>query len=132
VYLSDVSRNPSDADDRDSSRWKPAFRNSRWFKQGWTLQELIAPASVEFFSREGEYLSNKTSMEQTIYDITGIAVDVFRGKPLSQFSTEERLNWAKKREITRVEDQAYCLLGIFDVQMPLLYGEGLEKALRQL
>lgn len=132
MYLSDVSRNSSHADDPDPSRWKPAFRNSRWFTRGWTLQELIAPASVEFFSREREYLGNKISIEQTICDITEIAVDVFRGKPLSQFSTEERLRWVKKRETKREEDEAYCLLGIFDIQMPLLYGEGRENAWRRL
>jgi hypothetical protein len=132
VYLSDVSRDPSDGDDLGSPRWKPAFRNSRWFTRGWTLQELIAPASVEFFSNEEVCLGNKRSIEQTIHEITGIAIDAFRGKPLSQFSIDERLMWAAKRTTKREEDEVYCLLGMFDIQMPLLYGEGRKKALRRL
>ncbi|KAF1956471.1 HET-domain-containing protein [Byssothecium circinans] len=132
VYLSDVSRDSSDGDDLGSSRWKPAFRNSRWFRRGWTLQELIAPASVEFFSREKTYLGNKTSMAQTIYEISGIATDALQGTPLSQFSVDDRFMWAEKRKTKREEDEAYCLLGMFDIQMPLLYGEGREKALRRL
>ncbi|KAF1962472.1 HET-domain-containing protein [Byssothecium circinans] len=132
VYLSDVSRDPPDGDDLGSLRWKPAFRNSRWFTRGWTLQELIAPASVEFFSSEEVCLGNKTSMEQTIHEITGIATDAFRGKPLSQFSIDERFMWSEKRTTKRKEDEVYCLLGMFDIQMPLLYGEGRTKALRRL
>ncbi|KAH7394809.1 heterokaryon incompatibility protein-domain-containing protein [Pyrenochaeta sp. MPI-SDFR-AT-0127] len=132
VYLYDVLRNSSDGDDLGSSRWKPAFRNSRWFTRGWTLQEFIAPVSVEFFSYEEEYLGNKTSMEQTICETTGIAVDALRGKPLSQFSVGERFIWAKERETKREEDEVYCLLGMFNIYMPLLYGEGRENALRRL
>jgi hypothetical protein len=132
VYLSDVSRDSSDEDDLDSSRWKPAFKNSRWFTRGWTLQELIAPASVEFFSREKSYLGNKTSMAQTIYEISGIATDALQGKPLSHFSTGERFLWARKRTTKLVEDEVYCLLGIFDVYMPLIYGEGRDHAMTRL
>jgi ankyrin repeat protein len=132
VYLSDVSRDSSNRNDLGSSRWKKAFRNSRWFTRGWTLQELIAPASVEFFSREKAYLGDKTSMKQTIQEITGIAIDALLGKPLAEFEVNERLEWVDKRETKREEDKAYCLLGMFDIQMPLLYGEGHERALRRL
>jgi len=132
AYLSDVSRNSSDVDDPDSSRWKPAFRNSRWSRRGWTLQELIAPALVEFFSREGEYLGNKISMQQTIQEITGIAIDALQGKPLSQFSADERFLWTRKRTTKLVEDEVYCLLGIFGIYMPLIYGEGRNHAMTRL
>ncbi|MCJ1288448.1 hypothetical protein MMC26_007806, partial [Xylographa opegraphella] len=132
VYLSDVSNCTSDEDGEGTRRWKPAFKKSRWFTRGWTLQELIAPPSVEFFSKEGTCLGNKQSLEQMLHEITEIAVEALRGRPLSRFSVDERFSWAKERTTTREEDAAYCLLGIFDIQMPLLYAEGREKALKRL
>jgi ankyrin repeat protein len=131
VYLSDVSKDPSTSDDR-SQRWKPEFRQSRWFTRGWTLQELIAPKSVEFFSKEGTLLGNKRSLEQTIQEITGIAVHAIRGDSLSQFSEKEILSWVVERQTKRKEDKVYCLLGFFGVFMPLIYGEGHENALERL
>jgi hypothetical protein len=125
VYLSDISTT-----DRDLQ----AFRHSRWFTRGWTLQELLAPREVEFFTQDGQKLGDKQSLELQIHQITGIPVQALqelRGS-LSQFSVEERLSWAEKRKTTVVEDQAYCLLGIFDVYMPLIYGEGKENAFRRL
>ncbi|KAI9859110.1 MAG: hypothetical protein M1813_007066 [Trichoglossum hirsutum] len=132
VYLSDVSVNTSDGDDEFSRRWKPAFKKSRWFTRGWTLQELIAPASVEFFSEEKQRLGNKQSLEQTLHETTGIAIEALRGSPLSYFSVDERMSWAAKRQTKREEDEAYSLLGIFDIHMPLIYGEGREKAFVRL
>jgi ankyrin repeat protein len=131
VYLSDVSKDPSTGDDR-SQRWKPEFRQSRWFTRGWTLQELIAPNSVEFFSKEGTLLGNKRSLEQTIQEITAIVVHAIRGDALSQFSEEEILSWVAKRQTKREEDIVYCLLGFFGVFMPLIYGEGHQNALERL
>jgi len=132
VYLSDVLYGSSDRDDEYSRRWKPAFKKSRWFTRGWTLQELIAPASVEFFSKDGAYLGNRQSLEQTVHEITGIAVEALRGRPLSQFRTDERLLWAAKRQTIREEDNAYCLLGIFNIYMALIYGEGRKNAMARL
>ena len=127
VYLSDVPdpKNPT-------STVESAFPDSRWFKRGWTLQELIAPSSVQFFSRKGELLGNKKSREQQIHQITGIAIEALQGNPLSKFDIAERLSWAARRETTVEEDTAYCLLGIFDIHMPLIYGEGRKKALDRL
>jgi hypothetical protein len=96
--------------------------------RGWTLQELIAPASVKFFSKDGEQLGDKTSLTQTLHKITGITVQALEGSPMTCFTVEERMLWAQGRNTKREEDAAYSLLGIFDVQMPLLYGEGREKA----
>ena len=128
VYLSDVSRSDSDEYDHlPRSTWKLAFRESRWFTRGWTLQELIAPTSVEFFSSEGQRLGDKISMEQQIYEITRINIEVLRGHPPSNFSITERMSWAVNRKTTRREDKAYCLLGIFNIHIPLIYGEG-DKA----
>jgi ankyrin repeat protein len=131
VYLSDVSKDPSTSDDR-SQRWKPEFRRSKWFTRGWTLQELIAPKSVEFFSKEETLLGNKNSLEKTIQEISGVAVHAIRGDTLSQFSEEEILSWVANRQTKREEDIVYCLLGFFGVFMPLIYGEGYQNALERL
>jgi hypothetical protein len=89
VYLSDVSISGSINKDQSSRwTWEPAFQKSRWFTRGWTLQELIAPASVEFFSVEGERLGDKKSLERQIHEITGITAQVLQGGPLSQFSVK--------------------------------------------
>jgi hypothetical protein len=131
VYLSDVSISGERIDTQFSSTtWEVGFRQSRWFTRGWTLQELIAPTSVEFFSREGDQLGSKNSLEQQIHEITNIAIDALRGAPLTEFEVEERFSWADHRETKRQEDKAYSLLGIFDVHMPLIYGEGSKAFVR--
>jgi Heterokaryon incompatibility protein (HET) len=124
VYLSDVSTS--------LNTWDAAFKKSRWFSRGWTLQELLAPASVGFFSLEGDWLGSKKSLEQHIHKITGIAIEALRGGLLTEFQIEERFSWSKYRETKRQEDKAYSLLGIFDIHMPLLYGEGRESAFMRL
>jgi hypothetical protein len=132
VYLADVSGLNIDTDNEFSRwQWMAAFWNSRWFTRGWTLQELIAPVSVEFFSKEGTKLGNKKSLEDAIRGVTGLP-RALRGSPLSSFSIPQRLSWIEKRNTTRPEDKAYSLLGIFDVQIPLLYGEGQQKAFGRL
>jgi Heterokaryon incompatibility protein (HET) len=123
VYLSDVPIG-HDSNEQPQQSWEPAFRKSRWFTRGWTLQELIAPKSVKFFSQEEELLGDKKMLGQIIQEITGVPFTALSGSPLTQFSIEERLQWAVKRNTKRKEDRAYCLLGIFDVFIPLIYGEG--------
>ena len=133
VHLSDVSICGSIENEPSFQwTWKPAFQHSRWFTRGWTLQELIAPKSVEFYSAEGERLGDKNSLMQEIHKITGITVQALQGSPLSRFSVDERMSWAARRETKREEDAAYSLLGIFDIHMPLIYGEGRKKALIRL
>jgi hypothetical protein len=129
VYLSDVSANDHDQNNLSS---QSAFQESRWFTRGWTLQELVAPPSVEFFSSEGKRLGDKKSLEQQVHKVTGLAVQVLQGSALFEFSVNERMSWAEKRETKREEDKAYSLLGIFDVHMPLIYGEGIKNAFRRL
>ena len=132
VYLTDVSKNGWDGKTGSTGSWISAFRKSRWFTRGWTLQELIAPSSVEFFTKEGDNLGNKQSLEEILHEITGVPIKVLRNQPLRDFGVEERFSWAATRETTRKEDMAYCLLGIFDIHMPLLYGEGEEAAMKRL
>ncbi|ETN41301.1 uncharacterized protein HMPREF1541_03236 [Cyphellophora europaea CBS 101466] len=130
VYLADVSDDGHDSE-LVRYRWEDAFRKSRWWRRGWTLQELLAPASVEFFSREGMRLGSKKTLEALIHEITQIPIAALRGEPLSGFTVDERLRWTNGRQTKKMEDKAYCLLGILDVSMSLRYGEG-EKALARL
>lgn len=133
VYLSDISRYAFDVNDKfNQLSYESAFRKSRWFTRGWTLQELLAPASVEFFSKNWERLGDKKSLERLIHEITGIPIRALQGSPLSNFSVTERFFWAEKRETTREEDKAYSLLGLFNIQIPVLYGEGREHAFKRL
>lgn len=132
VYLPDVSNGSITSGTPAQQAWYPAFQQSRWFTRGWTLQELVAPISVEFFSVEGQRLGNKYSLLQELHGITGISIEVFQGSPLHGFSVDERMSWVGQRKTKREEDMAYSLLGIFDVHMPLLYGEGRKKAFARL
>jgi len=133
VYLSDVSVSGYDLNSQNYQfPWEPAFLASRWFTRGWTLQELLAPGLVEFFSREGKRLGDKSSLERQIHEITGIAIPALRGSPPSQFGVDERFKWAENRQTTHEEDWAYSLLGIFGIFMPLIYGEGRENAVIRL
>jgi hypothetical protein len=133
VYLTDVSVPAHNGDVQPSqSTWEAAFRDSRWFTRGWTLQELIAPAIVEFFSQEGKLLGDKKSLEKLIHEITQIPFQALRGNPFSDFSITERKRWAAQRQTTEEEDLVYCLLGLCEVSMPPIYGEGKEAALKRL
>jgi Ankyrin repeats (3 copies)/Heterokaryon incompatibility protein (HET)/NACHT domain len=132
VYLSDVSTNSHDQVGSSLQSWHSAFRKSRWFTRGWTLQELIAPQSIVFFCSNGNRLGDKKSLERLLHEITGIAVSALQGISLSAFRVEERMSWAENRETKRAEDKAYSLLGLFDISMPVLYGEGEKKALGRL
>jgi hypothetical protein len=133
VYLSDVStRKRKERDQNLQHTWALAFRESRWFSRCWTLSELLAPASVEFFSREHDRLGDKQSLRQEIHEITEIPISALAGKPLAEFSNEVRMSWAEKRNTKVEEDMAYSLLGIFGVHIPLIYGEGMQNARRRL
>jgi hypothetical protein len=125
VYLSDVVV-PEEVGDAEAFRvtWAEAFQRSRWFTRGWTLQELLAPPCVEFFSKNGKRLGSRISLEQEIHKITKIATEALRGQSLAKFSVEDRMSWAAQRTTTLKEDKVYCLLGIFGVFLSLIYGEG--------
>jgi hypothetical protein len=133
VYLSDVEV-PREGGDAQEFRisWAQAFRQSKWFTRGWTLQELLAPAEVEFFSKEGRPLGSRLSLEWDIYDITKIPIRALRRQHLSEFSVEERMRWAAGRSTTVREDIVYCLFGLFEVFLPLIYGEGAKHATTRL
>ncbi|KAB2100519.1 hypothetical protein AG0111_0g11240 [Alternaria gaisen] len=124
VYLTDVSTKFFDYLDQ--------FSESKWFTRGWTLQELLAPKDVEFYTTEAISIGRKSQLVSMIADITGISTKALQGTPLSHFSVDQRMKWAEGRKTTRQEDLAYSLLGIFDIQMTLYYGEGRERAFERL
>jgi hypothetical protein len=102
------------------------------FTRGWTLQELIAPKEVLFFDARWRERGYKTSIAAELSAITKIDFKVLRNETsLSEFCVAQKLSWAARRRTTRKEDRAYSLLGLLDLNMPLLYGEG-EKAFRRL
>ncbi|KAF5559021.1 het domain-containing protein [Fusarium mexicanum] len=134
VYLEDVPALTLDECTKSGS----AFRNARWFTRGWTLQELIAPPNVSFFSRNWTMIATKSELAPCITEITGIPWScLLKGRlskahPLRRYSVAQRMAWASSRSTTRIEDQAYSLLGLFDISMPLVYGEGFEAFTRLL
>lgn len=125
VYLSDVA----DEDIVESA--SSSFAESRWFTRGWTLQELLAPACVRFYGGSWGLLGTRDSLVRIIRIATGIPETILKGGQLRDTSIAQRMSWASSRVTSRREDIAYCLLGLFEVNMPLLYGEG-EKAFIRL
>ncbi len=107
-------------------------KSCRWFSRGWTLQELLAPPKIEFYNREWSNIGNKENLSGTLASIARIPESVIRGEEaIKSYSVAQRMSWAAGRKTTRLEDRAYSLLGIFDIHMPMLYGEGL-RAFRRL
>ncbi|KAF5541089.1 beta transducin [Fusarium mexicanum] len=115
------------------------FAKSRWFERGWTLQELIAPSRLIFLYDDWSVMSERDEIVDLITQITGIdqailsppTADCLLQSRLHAASIAEKMSWASQRQTTRIEDTAYCLLGIFGINMPLLYGEG-ENAFMRL
>lgn len=128
VYLDDVH---SDDYTEGYLTWKEHFNNSRWFTRGWTLQELLAPRKVVFYAKGWRLLGTKSSLVRAIEKVTRIdELTLLEPKLIHTASIAQRMSWATHRQTTRVEDRAYSLLGIFKVQMRILYGEGENSFLR--
>ncbi|EIW59843.1 HET-domain-containing protein [Trametes versicolor FP-101664 SS1] len=126
AYLHDVPR-IDDFHARDL-----AIRHSKWFTRGWTLQELIAPRSLLFVAQDWTMIGTKASLASLLEGITGVDADVltFR-RELGDVSVARRMWWASARKTTRIEDEAYCLMGIFGVHIATIYGEG-RRAFQRL
>ncbi|KAH9935218.1 HET-domain-containing protein [Epithele typhae] len=125
AYLDDVG-----ADD-DLSAPNSDFRRARWHFRGWTLQELLAPAFVLFVSKDWKPMGTKHELADRLTAITGIPKRFLtRQTHLQAAPISEKMRWASRRMTTRVEDEAYCLLGIFDIKIPIIYGEGREAFYR--
>ena len=126
AYLSDVN----DSDNRPQLLNSLSER-SRWFTRGWTLQELIAPRHVEFFGAGWAHLGSKSFLRHKISELTRIPWQILTGQETPDaYSISQRMSWASSRETTRIEDMAYCLLGLFGIHMPPLYGEGSHAFIR--
>jgi hypothetical protein len=111
----------------------PSFKESNWFTRGWTLQELIAPVYVEFYASDWSQIGTKLERYQEIAEITMVDVDLIAQKrSIDSYTTAERFSWAAHRQTTQAEDEAYSLLGLFQVHMPLHYGEGRTRAFTRL
>ncbi|RFU27738.1 hypothetical protein B7463_g8593, partial [Scytalidium lignicola] len=133
VYLDDVSHKDWDhVEPTANSDDMREFLQSRWFKRGWTLQELIAPSELLFFDKTWALIGNRLKYSVIVSKITGIPTAFLTSRHPSEASIAQRMSWAAPRETTRMEDIAYCLLGLFDVHIPLIYGEGSEKAFYRL
>lgn len=142
VYLADVERGPHDwttyrPGSGPERRLRPAslkvFADSAWWGRGWTLQELLAPDELVFCASDWTVIGDRRSLCADISKITTIAnMYLERGgrHAIGQASVAIRMSWASKRTTTRTEDEAYCLMGIFGVNMPLLYGERDKAFLR--
>lgn len=126
AFLSDVT-----VDDVTSSPGEDAFAQSKWFTRGWTLQELVAPSQVTFYNASWKEIGTKDSLRVPIAAITQIDVAMLQtGANLDDYSIARRMSWASRRVTTRKEDMAYCLIGLFNVNMPMLYGEGARAFMR--
>jgi hypothetical protein len=120
------------ADVQATAASNPEFRKSRWFSRGWTIQELIAPRNVTFYTARMLEIGTKTQLAVLVSEVTAIPIDVLNySKRPDEYSVPERMAWAARRETTRAEDRAYCLMGLFGINMPPIYGEG-EGAFQRL
>ena len=125
AYLEDVVYN-------DYLKSNSTFRRSRWFTRGWTLQELIAPIEVKFYDTYWAEIGLKSKIIDTLSEITNITEDVLSNRePIEDICVSQKMFWASKRQTSRVEDRAYSLLGLFNLSLPIIYGEG-ERSFKRL
>jgi len=131
AYLHDVC-DSSFPTESDKSRY-PNFNGwPEWFSRGWTLQEMIAPNNVQFFNKDWRPLGDKRTFAPTLADITRVPQHILRdGLSYNRPCIAQIMSWAADRTTTRVEDRAYSLMGLLNVNMPMLYGEG-SKAFHRL
>jgi len=132
AYLSDFLLDMADVSSQQA-QFDANFRRCRWFTRGWCLQELLAPRHLRFFNHKWQEIGTKSSLSRLISDITGIPEDVLTVPPkkgIRDFPVATRISWIAKRQTTRIEDMSYSLLGILDINMPMVYGEGNSAFLR--
>ncbi|KAL8956398.1 MAG: hypothetical protein Q9193_006083, partial [Seirophora villosa] len=142
VYLSDVVLKDQHAGDAD---FDVEFSASAWFTRGWTVQELLAPRHLTFYDADWKEIGSKRELAPKIAAATGIGIQYVWKSPsksmadargrrevIEEASVATRMSWVSRRQTSRSEDIAYCMLGLFNVNMPLLYGEGAVKAFLRL
>ena len=119
--------------DVNSEKAGEEFKRAKWWERGWTLQELLAPKTLEFFNSDWKSIGYKDGLHEIITAIVGIEQNYLSGKSdVEEASIAKRMSWAASRKTTREEDIAYSLIGIFDVNMAMLYGEGATRAFVRL
>jgi hypothetical protein len=132
VYLGDIASATFDPTSSNLEVVEMAFHTCRWIKRGWTLQELVASADCKFYFQDWKFMIDKSECLNELSRATGIPTSVLDDpQSIHEVSVAQRMSWASGRETTRREDVGYCLLGLFDIQLPLLYGEG-DKAFIRL
>ncbi|KAF3762837.1 hypothetical protein M406DRAFT_232617, partial [Cryphonectria parasitica EP155] len=113
-----------------------SFINSEWFDRGWTMQELVAPSKLEFYDANWRRFGDRSLFTRELAQKTGMRSGILSGQitatHIYHASISHRMSWAARRTMTRKEDIAYCSMGVFDVNMPVLYGEGMDSAFRRL
>lgn len=108
-----------------------SIEDSEWFRRGWTLQEPLAPENICFVDQKWSDIGTKAGLKSELHNATGIPMAVLAGEvDIETASVAQRMSWASRRRTTRLEDGAYCLMGIFGINMPLLYGEGENAFIR--
>ncbi|KAF4913378.1 Vegetative incompatibility protein HET-E-1 [Colletotrichum fructicola] len=134
AYLSDFDYDPSSAHPKVDNSQLPyqLLRQSRWFTRSWTIQELIAPVRLLFYSRQWELFQERSQLVQLLYHITGIDPYALVGGDPAKIPVARRMYWAASRNATRLEDLAYSLHGLFDVEVAPNYGEGDTNAFIRL
>ena len=131
VYLHDV-HGSSFPIARDDAKYPKSNGWPEWFSRGWTLQEMIAPKDVQFFDKDWHPIGDKRTLLYILEVITRVPQDILKGGLSSNRPcVAQIMSWAANRMATRVEDRAYSLMGLLDVNMPMLYGEG-KKAFHRL
>ncbi|OTB13577.1 hypothetical protein K445DRAFT_319796 [Daldinia sp. EC12] len=139
IYLEDVHKSADEATNSSGTaeatrdQLLERVRTTRWIRRGWTLQEFIAPKRRYFFTSDWYKIEDGDDLLDILASSTRIDKNLLKDRDLlHNFCIAERMNWASGRETTRVEDVAYCLMGIFKVNMPVLYGEGADNAFKRL
>lgn len=128
AHLSDLKVNNFEHAESKTSEF---MKDCRWFTRGWTLQELVGPEELDFYDQEWNFRGSKKALRHELSEITGIDTDILGDSELlPTVPVGRRMSWAAYRKTTRVEDMAYCLFGIFGVNMPMIYGEGKNSFLR--
>ena len=131
AYLHDL-HGPSFPTARNNERYRKSRSWPEWFSRGWTLQEMIAPRDLRFFNKDWHPIGDKKTLSPILKDITGVPQDILKeGLSSNRPCVAQIMSWAANRTTTRVEDRAYSLMGLLDVNMPMLYGEG-KKAFHRL
>ncbi|KAB5586239.1 heterokaryon incompatibility protein-domain-containing protein [Coniochaeta sp. 2T2.1] len=132
TFLEELAHRSSRTFDHDRAIGKTSFAKSAWWGRSWTLQELLAPPDVIFFAENWTFLGTRGNLASVIHTVTHIDTAVLLGmNEPKHCCVARRMSWAARRAATRVEDVAYALLGLFGINMPLLYGEG-ENAFKRL